>query len=451
MKQAIINYIQCPFKCRKYITGKASDYFRSFCSLQNFGNANEKTKPKLDYKYLCNPENAYNIDKLIKKRKNVGNIWKLLEINKKLNGLSSSSQEYEALQTELEREALNIPNNASPHLWEYGEEPKILEFVNPKPKFNFEPLEFSELGQKLDIIRTENLGNLMASRSYYLKGPLSVLEQALIRYTVSYLLRKGFTLMSVPDLLYSDIIDSCGMNTKGEMSQVYHIINPNEGVCLSGTAEMSLGGYLRNKTFTLQELPMKLAAVSRCYRAEAASSLEKKGIYRVHEFTKVEMFGVTAVEAGEESHQLYTEMTRIQKKLFSQLGFHFQILDMPLNDLGAPAYTKTDMEAWMPGRGMYGEISSASNCTDYQARRLNITYRNNEGIQRLAHTVNGTACAIPRTIIAVCETFQSHDGTITIPAVLQPYMSGIVKINPPSSPSRISSFKQKTYPGKIKQ
>ncbi|XP_042218495.1 serine--tRNA ligase, mitochondrial-like [Homarus americanus] len=444
MRNIILNHLQCQCKLRNQLPGKLRTFYTASHKLSD-----KSTKPQLDYEYLCDPENAHKIDELIKRRKNLGNIWKVHEINKKLKSISPSSQEYEALHMELEREARNIPNKASPHLWDYGDEPKILEFINPKPKFNFTPRELGELGQMLDIMRTENLGNITGSRSYYFKGALADLEQALIRYTVSYLLKMGFTLMSVPDLLYSHVIEGCGMNTRGEHSQVYHIVNPKEDVCLAGTAEMALGGFLKNKQLTLEELPMKLAAVSRCYRAEASSAQEERGIYRVHGFTKVEMFGVTAAETGEESPQLYSEMTQIQKELFSQLGIHFQILDMPLNDLGAPAYTKTDMEAWMPGRGLYGEISSASNCIDYQARRLHITYSNREGIQRFAHTVNGTACALPRTIIALCESFQSYNGTITIPPVLRPYMSGLVNIEPPSIPCKMTWIKQKTYPGKI--
>ncbi|XP_071548107.1 serine--tRNA ligase, mitochondrial [Panulirus ornatus] len=389
MKRFVIDYIRQQSKLKKCLPRKVCSYVRTFCTTpQKLNDVNPKPKIKLDYDYLCDPENAHFIDRLIKSRKNLGDIWKVLEIHKQLKSITSASQEYETLQIELEREALKIPNKASPHLWEYGEDPKILEYVNPKPKFNFRPREFSELGQMLDILRTENLGNLTGSRSYYFKGPLAELEQALTRYTVSYLLKKGFTLMSVPDLLYSHIIEGCGMNTRGEHSQVYHIIDPEEDVCLAGTAEMAIGGYLRNRELALQELPLKLAAMSRCYRAEGSSAQEERGIYRVHGFMKVEMFGVTAVETGEESHQLYLEMIQIQKELFSQLGFHFQILDMPLHDLGAPAYTKTDMEAWMPGRDMYGEISSASNCTDYQARRLNITYRNQEGIQRFVKFIS---------------------------------------------------------------
>lgn len=421
---------------------------RTLCT--SAGNLNKKPlKPKLNYEYLCNPENTHYIENLVRHRKNIGCIHKVLDLNNKLRLAHENSEEYQKLEQELEEEALKIPNDASPHLWEYGEEPKVLEYINPKPEFSFPPQEFSQLAHRLDILRTENLGNITGTRSYFFKGALADLEHALIRYTVSRLLREGFTLMSVPDLLYSDIIEGCGMNTKGEHSQVYHIVGPNEGVCLAGTAEVSLGGYLRGRQLEPKELPLRLAAVSRCYRAEGSGHTEERGIFRVHAFTKVEMFGVTAADTGEESHELYSEMVCLQKELYSKLGLHFQVLDMPLHDLGAPAYTKTDMEAWMPGRKMYGEISSASNCTDFQAARLNITYKDTAGRERLAHTVNGTACAVPRLIIALCETFQEAEGTISLPPTLHTYLSGPPKITPPANPVRTTWLRNKAFQGPI--
>ncbi|KAG0722313.1 Serine--tRNA ligase, mitochondrial [Chionoecetes opilio] len=212
---------------------------------------------------------------------------------------------------------------------------------------------------------------------------------------------------------------------------------------------MSLGGYLMGRQLEAHQLPLKLAAVSRCYRAESSGQAEERGIYRVHAFTKVEMFGATAADTGQESRDLFSEMMLLQKDLYSKLGLHFQVLDMPLHDLGAPAYTKTDMEAWMPGRGIYGEISSASNCTDYQSARLNITYRDAEGRERLVHTVNGTACAVPRLVIALCENFQDSEGNISLPAALHPHLPGASKIQPPNSPCRITWIRNKAFQGTI--
>jgi len=412
----------------------------------------QRNKPKrveLDYDYLFDPQNTKNIEKLIQERKGVGNIRKILNIKEELSKLQNNADEYVKMEKELEKEALLIPNQASPHLLNYGEDPFILEEVNPKPVYSYKPKELHELAKKLDVLRTDNLGNLTGHRSYFFKNALAEMEQALINYTVSHLLAEGFTMISVPDLLYSEIIEACGMATRGKRNQVYHIADSVKDVCLAGTSEMSIGGYLRDRSFDIKDLPLKLAAVSRCFRAETSREAQEKGIYRVHCFTKVEMFGVTTAEGDSESHNLYSQLTEIQKHLFSRLGLHFQVLDMPHHELGAPAYTKTDMEAWMPGRAMFGEISSASNCTDYQSRRLNITYENSNKKTSFAHTVNGTACAIPRIIMAICETHQQENGNIAIPEALQPYMTGTMVIEPPRTVNTMSWIKQKNYPGKI--
>ncbi|XP_045123604.1 serine--tRNA ligase, mitochondrial-like [Portunus trituberculatus] len=445
--ELIMNTARTPINLIRASPHQTYSCIRKLCTTTR--DPNRTQRPKLNYEYLYNPSNTKYIERLIQHRKNVGDIHKVLQLRQKLESVSESSHEYQLVQEELEKEALNIPNDASPHLWAYGEEPKVLEYVNPKPQFSFTPLELGQLGQRLDILRTENLGNVTGTRSYFFKGALAQLEHALIKYSVSHLLKKGFTLMSVPDLLYSEIIEDCGMNTQGEHSQVYHIVGPSEGVCLAGTAEMALGGYLRGRQLESHKLPLKLAAVSRCYRAESSAQAEERGIYRVHAFTKVEMFGATAADTGQESHDLYSEMVLLQKELFSRLGIHFQVLDMPLHDLGAPAYTKTDIEAWMPGRGMYGEISSASNCTDYQSARLNITYRDANGRERLVHTVNGTACAVPRLAIALCETFQDSNGNISLPPSLHPYLPGPSKICLPSTPCRTTWLRQKAFQGTI--
>lgn len=196
--------------------------------------------------------------------------------------------------------------------------------------------------------------------------------------------------------------------------------------CLSGTAEMALAGYLMNQVFHVTNLPLRLAAVSRCYRAETSGTLEERGIYRVHQFTKVEMFAVTDCDS---SAMLLEEFRELQEETFAMLGLHLQTLDMPPHELGAPAFRKYDIEAWMPGRQIFGEVSSCSDCTDYQSRRLNIKYQQRGSDSLLhAHTLNGTACAIPRMLIALLETHQQADGTVTIPEALQPYMKGKVTI-----------------------
>ncbi|CAL4060294.1 unnamed protein product, partial [Meganyctiphanes norvegica] len=418
-----------------------------------FRQITEKNEPKrvqLDYDYLFDPKNTENIERLTQRRKGVGNIRKILNIKEKLSKLQNNAEEYIKIETELENEALLIPNQASPHLMNYGEEPCILEEVNPKPVYNYKPKELHELAKKLDVLRTDNLGNLTGHRSYFFKNGLAEMEQALINYTVSYLLTQGFSLISVPDLLYSDIIEACGMATRGKRNQSQTISKGVGGCCqLIRTEYVNLKIYSNEKTFEIVDLGSQLSIVGASFGGKKIKDDHQSGRYQVHGFTKVEMFGVTDAERHSESHNLYIQLTQIQKHLFSRLGLHFQILDMPHHELGAPAYTKTDMEAWMPGRAMFGEISSASNCTDYQSRRLNITYKDENGNIRFAHTVNGTACAIPRTIMAICETHQQEDGTIAIPEALHQYMAGRKVIEPPNCKNTMSWIKHKIYPGKI--
>lgn len=188
---------------------------------------------------------------------------------------------------------------------------------------------------------------------------------------------------------------------------------------------MSIGGSLQNLVFDAENLPLKLAAVSRCFRAETSSIVEERGIFRVHDFTKVELFGVTAAENGKgESEKLHEEIKGLEESLFSELGISFKTLEMPPSELGLPASRKFDIEAWMPGRKMFGEISSCSNCTDFQSRRLNIRYRcsKTDNNLKFVHTVNGTAMAIPRMLITLIETCQQRDGSIKLPKPLEPFM-----------------------------
>ncbi|XP_067001022.2 serine--tRNA ligase, mitochondrial [Anabrus simplex] len=385
---------------------------------------------ELDFEFLCKPENKHEIEFNILHRKGVGNINKVHELYMRLKNETLSEEEKSIMLKELNDEARKIPNMSYSPLKAYGENPYILKVMNDERKFNFKPKEFNELAKSLKLIRTENLGNFTGQRSYYLLGELSELEQALIHFSLNSLLKKGFQLVSVPDILPREIIESCGMDTKGPRTQVYEL-DPelyDADVCLSGTSEMALAGLHMNTKFPIKDLPLKLAAVSRCYRAETSSIADERGIYRVHQFTKVEMFGVATQD---QSADLLEEFREIQEQNFASLGLYIKTLDMPLCELGAPAYRKYDIEAWLPGRQMFGELSSCSNCTDYQSRRLNIKYqqKGSGDISLHAHTVNGTACAIPRMLIALFETHQQEDGTIVIPEILQPYMKGRTKIS----------------------
>nr|CAD7398736.1 unnamed protein product [Timema cristinae] len=384
--------------------------------------------PELDVEYLCDSNNICEIEANIINRKGVGDIHLVHNLSGQLQNDNKNEHEKHNLRVQFENEAKKIPNRSHPTLRDYGETPKIVCTKGSKKAFPFSPREFEDIAKNLNLLRTDNLGNLTGHRSYYFLGELSQMERALVNFSIQTLLQRNFHLVSVPDILPGKVVESCGMSTDGDRTQVYKLDPELHGpdLCLSGTSEMALAACMINKKFLASQLPLKLAAVSRCFRAETSSIAEQRGIFRVHQFTKVEMFGVTNRESSEE---LLEEFRQIQEHNFSSLGLHFQTLDMPLYELGAPAYRKYDVEAWMPGRALFGEISSCSNCTDYQSRRLNIKYSPSSSTDLVhAHTVNGTACAVPRMLIALFETYQESDGTVTIPQILQPYMKGKTKI-----------------------
>nr|XP_061781336.1 serine--tRNA ligase, mitochondrial-like isoform X2 [Nerophis lumbriciformis] len=309
---------------------------------------------------------------------------------------------------------------------------RVVELVGQKPEFDFKPRGHVELGEELGLIRQRHLAHISGHRSYYLRGMGARLQTALQNFALDTLQRRGFIPMVVPDMLKGAVFEGCGMQPNAHRSQVYSLDParfPN--LSLAGTGEVGVAGYFMDHAVNFKELPVRTVCSSTCYRAETDTGRETWGLYRVHHFNKVEMFGVTADETGEESTQMLEEFVSLQKELFSSLELHYRVLEMPTQELGLPAYRKYDIEAWMPGRNSFGEISSGSNCTDYQSRRLNILYEREDGSLQYAHTVNATACAIPRTIIAILETHQTKEGFVRVPAALQPYL-GLQVIEKPA-------------------
>ncbi|XP_038622957.1 serine--tRNA ligase, mitochondrial [Tachyglossus aculeatus] len=333
-------------------------------------------------------------------------------------------RERERLEELFYPRALKLPNSTHPDV-PVGEEPqaRVVEVVGQKPVFSFLPRRHLDIGERLDIIRQKRLSHVSGHRSYYLRGAGALLQHALVSFALRKLVGKGFTPMVVPDLLRGAVFEGCGMNPQASPPQIYNL-DPTcfQDLNLAGTAEVGLAGYFMDHAVALKDLPVRMVCSSTCYRAETDKCQEPHGLFRVHHFTKVEMFGVTAAETGRESAALLDEFVSIQKEIFSELGLHFRVMDMPTRELGPPAHRKFDVEAWMAGRGDFGEISSASNCTDFQSRRLHIMYEDAAGRLAHAHTVNGTACAVPRLLIALLENNQLKDGSVLVPPVLQPYV-----------------------------
>lgn len=287
------------------------------------------------------------------------------------------------------------------------------------PEFDFQPLDHVVLGQNLDIIDFDTAARVSGSKFYYLKNEAVLLELALERYALEILMRHGFTITITPDIAKESVVEGIGFNPRGAESNIYSL--EGTGTCLVGTAEITLGGYHAGEILDPDRLPIRLAGLSHCFRREAGGAGQySKGLYRVHQFSKVEMF---VYALPEDSERIHDELLAIEEEIFQGLGIPYRIVDTCTGDLGAPAFRKYDIEAWMPGRGEqgeYGEVTSTSNCTDYQARRLGVRYRTEQGTQ-FVHMLNGTAIAISRALVAILENYQRADGSVAIPEVLHPY------------------------------
>jgi len=347
----------------------------------------------------------------------------LVEEGKKLKeDIATAEGELAAAEKELETEARKIPNMAHPDAPVGKEDKDNLEVkrVGEPVHFKFEPADHVKLGQDLDIIDFDSATKVSGVKFYYLKNEGVFLELGLIRYALDILHKKGFTPFITPDIARTEILEGIGFNPRGAESNVYAL--EGEDACLVGTAEITLGGYYSDTILAKDKLPLRMAGISHCFRREAGAAGQfSKGLYRVHQFTKLEMFVYCLPE---ESGRFHEELRLIEEEIFAGLDIPFRVVDTCTGDLGAPAYRKWDLEAWMPGRnnGEWGEVTSTSNCTDYQARRLNIRYKDDDGKNKFVHMLNGTAIAISRAIIAILENFQQEDGSVRIPRNLIPYV-----------------------------
>ncbi|XP_068385290.1 serine--tRNA ligase, mitochondrial isoform X1 [Eschrichtius robustus] len=266
--------------------------------------------------------------------------------------------------------ALRLPNQTHPDV-PVGDESqaRVLHVVGDKPAFSFQPRGHLEIAEKLDIIRQKRLSHVSGHRSYYLRGAGALLQHGLVNFTLNKLVHRGFTPMTVPDLLRGAVFEGCGMTPNAKPSQIYNI-DPSrfEDLNLAGTAEVGLAGYFMDHSVAFRDLPIRMVCSSTCYRAETDTGKEPWGLYRVHHFTKVEMFGVTG-PGLEQSSQLLEEFLSLQMEILTELGLHFRVLDMPTQELGLPAYRKFDIEAWMPGRGRFGEPTPPP-CPGHQCFQL---------------------------------------------------------------------------------
>ena len=330
------------------------------------------------------------------------------------------------IEPKLDEAARKIPNMASPAapVGKLDTENLEVKKVGTPRTFDFKPKDHVQLGESLGLLDFDRGTKVSGQKFYYLKNEAVFLEQALIMYALNILRKHGFTTFITPDVARQEVLQGIGFNPRGNESNVYCI--EDEGTCLVATAEITLGGYHSGEILDKSKLPLFYCGLSHCFRREAgAAGHFSKGLYRVHQFDKVEMFVYCLPEQSDEIHE---KLRLIEEEIFTGLGLPFRVVDTCTGDLGAPAYRKWDLEAWMPGRadaehpdGDYGEVTSTSNCTDYQARRLNVKYHDDDGKNKYVHMLNGTAVAVGRAMLAILENYQNADGSVTVPPVLVPF------------------------------
>jgi seryl-tRNA synthetase len=386
-------------------------------------------------------ERRYRIQQLQLEQEELNRISKLVPVEKdsekkqnlvqKGRNLRSdiTAHEQQVKKDELDLRALllAIPNMTHPDA-PRGKENKVLAGWGEPRKFDFQAKDHLTLSKALDLADFEAGAKVAGQKFYFLKNEAVLLELALVQYAVSALIHEGYTPIITPDVARNEVLEGIGFIPRGPETQIYSIENTD--LSLIATAEITLGGMHQEQILDELQLPIKYVGLSHCFRTEAgAPGRDTRGLYRVHQFTKVEMFVFCLPSQSDSIHE---EMLRIERSIFEGLGLPYQVVDTCTAELGGPAYRKYDLEVWMPGRGQageFGEVTSTSNCTAYQARRLNIRYKTAGKKPDYVHTLNGTAVAVSRAILAILENYQQADGSILVPEVLRPVV-GKEKIRP---------------------
>lgn len=382
----------------------------------------------------------------------------LLEQAKQLKAqLAQVESKEKEMQDEIDRLALELPNLSSTYT-PNGDVPEVIEYIGEHPAQLSSTSDrvwqsHVYVGSELDLLDFQASATTSGWGWYFLKNEAALLEQALIQYALSVAMKRGWRAVSPPSMVYSHIAAACGFQPRdqNEEQQIYAIAQPEKDkakptLVLAGTAEIPIAGMKANTILEEADLPLKVIGASRCYRAEAgARGIDTKGLYRVHEFTKVEMFAWTMPDHTSDDHfaesstshsqLLFHEMVSIQKEILSSLNLHCRVLEMPATELGASATRKIDIEAFFPSRREkdrgWGEVTSASICTDYQSRRLATRVKTDRFGRKheWPHTVNGTALAVPRVLAAIMEAgWDEQSSSMNIPEVLRPWMGGLERI-----------------------
>jgi seryl-tRNA synthetase len=338
------------------------------------------------------------------------------EIKNKIKEMEPDLEEFDK---ELETLLLQLPNIP------FGDVPVgkddsgnvIVRQIGKTPKFSFPAKDYMTLAETMDLIDTERAGKVAGSRFGYIKGNLALLEFALINLVMNTVGKEKFVPIIPPVMLKDEMARGTGYFEAGDRDEAYYL--PDDNMYLAGTSEQSLIAMHTNEVLDEKKLPLRYVGFSTCFRREAGSyGKDTKGILRVHQFDKLEMVIFSKPEDSEKEHEL---LLQIEEKLMKALGLPYQVINICTGDLGRPAAKKYDIETWLPSENKYRETHSTSNCTDFQARRLNMRYKDKNNKMQFVHTLNGTAFAIGRILIMIMENYQQKDGSIKVPKVLQKY------------------------------
>lgn len=328
----------------------------------------------------------------------------------------------EEIGIQLQAALLTVPNPPLDSVPEGRDESenKVIKTVGKPREFDFPALDHVELGKMHDLLDIETAANMSGTRSYYLKNDAVLLELALINFVINKLVSKGFHPIIPPVLVKEKAMIATGF-FPAERVNIYHVNPEDDDLYLVGTSEVPLCMLHADQIIDAEKLPLHYVGFSSCFRREAGTyGKDTHGIIRVHQFDKIEMFSFCHPSKSEQEHEI---LRGIEEEIMSELGLAYQVLNICGGDLGDPAAKKYDLEAWIPTQGKYRELTSCSNCTDFQARRAGIRFKDGSQKQFL-HTLNGTAIAVGRTLVAILENYQQKDGSIAIPDVLQGYMGG---------------------------
>jgi len=354
---------------------------------------------------------------IAKTKEKQGIIAKMKVLDKKEEDLKQKIKEIEIKLNEILYQIPNLPLDEVPG----GNSEKdnvVLREVGEKAKFDFRPKSYLEIAQNLDLIDTKRAAKIVGTRFTYLKKEAVFLEFAIINFTFEKLIKKGFVPVIPPVMMKAEMARGMGYIEQLDREEAYYL--PKDDLYLAGTAEQPIGTMHANEVFEEKDLPKRYVGFSTCFRREAGSyGKDTKGIFRVHQFDKIEMFSFCHPEKSKEEHHFFLST---EEELMQDLKLPYRIVQMCTADLGFPTAAKYDVEAWLPSEKRYRETHSTSNCTDFQARRLGIRYKDSKTKRmEFLHTVNGTAFAIGRTLIAIIENYQQEEGSIKVPEVLQKY------------------------------